>query len=89
MVIFRYNEDWFAMITPIKPNISLRISSEPSQNVFKSFKVLLVAIICCICQSNELEREIKPKTGEPSRGATKNLGAMVHSGLVFPIRGKI
>jgi len=30
MVIFHCNEDWFAMIKPIKPNIGLWISSEPS-----------------------------------------------------------
>jgi len=30
MVIFRCNEDWFAMINPIKHNIGLSISSEPS-----------------------------------------------------------
>jgi len=30
MVIFRCNEDWFPMFNPIKPNIGLRISSEPS-----------------------------------------------------------
>jgi len=31
-------------------------------------------VICCICQSNELEREIQHKTGGPSRGPAKNLG---------------
>jgi len=30
MVTFRCNEDWFAMINPIKPNIGLRKSSESS-----------------------------------------------------------
>jgi len=30
MVIFRCNEDWFAMTNPIKPSIGLWISSEPS-----------------------------------------------------------
>jgi len=30
MVIFRCNEDWFALINPIKPNIGLWLSSEPS-----------------------------------------------------------
>jgi len=29
--------------------------------------------ICCICHSNEFEREIKHKTGGSSRGPAKNL----------------
>jgi len=36
-----------------------------------------------MCQSNELEHEIKQKTGEPSRGPAKNMGwAMAHPGPV-------
>jgi len=39
-------------------------------------------VVCCICQSNELEREIKQKTGGASRGPAKNLGgAIAHPGL--------
>jgi len=30
--------------------------------------------MCCIFQANELEREIKHKTGERSRGLAKNVG---------------
>jgi len=33
-------------------------------------------MIYCICQPNEIEREIKKKTGGPSRGPSKNLGGM-------------
>jgi len=36
-------------------------------------------VICCICQSNALERKIKQKTGGASWGPAKNLGgAMAH-----------
>jgi len=42
-------------------------------------KFCWLKVICCICQSNELEHEIKQKTGRPSRGASKYLGgAMAH-----------
>ena len=61
MEIFRCNEDWFAMINPIKPNIGLWISSEPSPETLQIVKILLAD--CCICQWNELERQIKHKTG--------------------------
>ena len=40
-------------------------------------------VIFCICQPNDLKREIKKKTGEPSRGATQRpqrppLGSPLH-----------
>jgi len=38
-------------------------------------KFCWLKVICSICQSNELEREIKQKTGGPSREPAKNLGA--------------
>jgi len=41
-------------------------------------KFCWLKVICCICQPNELEREIQHKTGGPSRGAAKNLGCMAH-----------
>jgi len=48
------------------------------RNVARKFsnrlKFCWLKVICCICQSNELEREIKNKTGVPSRGPAKNLG---------------
>jgi len=31
-------------------------------------------VICCICQSNELEREIKHKTGGTKQGASQKSG---------------
>jgi len=37
-------------------------------------KFCWLKVICCICQSNELEREIKHKTGETSKGPAKILG---------------
>jgi len=37
-------------------------------------KYCWLKVICCICQSNELEREIQHKTGGPSSGPAKNLG---------------
>ena len=36
MVIFRCNEDWFAVIKPIKPRIGFWISSEPSPGSFQT-----------------------------------------------------
>jgi len=74
MVIFHCDEDWFAMIKPIKPNIGLWISSEPSPETLQNrLKFCWLKVICCICQSNNLEREIKQKTGGESRGLAKNL----------------
>jgi len=35
-------------------------------------------VIHCICQPNELEREIKKKTRGPSRGPSKNMGVIAH-----------
>jgi len=32
----------------------------------------------CICQPNELKREIKKKTAEPNGSQEKNWGAMTH-----------
>jgi len=37
-------------------------------------KYCLPKVVYCICQPKELEREIKKKLGEPSRGPSKNLG---------------
>ena len=39
---------------------------------------LATPMIYCTCQPNEFERENKKKLGGPSRGPTKNLGAMAH-----------
>ena len=74
MVIFHCNEGWFAMIKPIKPNIGLWISSEPSPKTSNRLNFFWLKVICCICQSNELEREIEQKTGGASRRLAKNLG---------------
>jgi len=41
---------------------------------FKWLRFCWLKVICCICQSNELEREIKQKTGGESRGPAKTLG---------------
>jgi len=41
------------MINPIKPNIGLRISSEPWTESSKRLKFCWLKVICCICQSNE------------------------------------
>jgi len=38
-------------------------------------KFCWLKVICCICQPNELEREIQHKTGGPSRGQPKIWGA--------------
>jgi len=42
----------------------------------KRLKFCWLKVICCICQSNELEREIKQKTGGPSRRPDKIMGGM-------------
>jgi len=41
------------------------------------FKFCWLKVICCICQSNELEREIKHKTGGKAGRQPKIRGAMV------------
>jgi len=63
------------MIKPIKPNIGLWISSKPSPETLQIvLKFCWLKVICCICQSNELERQIK-KTGVGGKqGPAKNLG---------------
>ena len=63
------------MIEPIKTTIGLWISSEssPERSVNRS-KFCWLKVICCICQSNELEPVIKQKSGVPSKGPVKNLG---------------
>jgi len=44
-------------------------------------KFCWLKVICCICQSNELQREIKQKLWGPSKRPTKRLGvAMAHPG---------
>jgi len=70
------------MVKPIEPNIGLLISSETSPESLKNpLKFCWLKVICCICQSNELEREIRQKTGELSREPPKNLGGtMAHPG---------
>jgi len=82
MVIFQCNEDWFAMVKPIKPNLGLWISSEPSpESLANGLKFCWLKVICCVCQPNELEREIKHKTGVTKQGPAKNLeGNMTHPG---------
>jgi len=52
MVIFRCNEDWFAMINPIV-NIARTVTRKSSNRL----KFCWLQVICCIRQSNELERE--------------------------------
>jgi len=70
------------MVKPIEPNIGLLISSETSPESLKNrLKFCWLKVICCICQSNELEREIRQKTWELSREPAKNLGGtMAHPG---------
>ena len=45
-----------------------------ARNSSNRLKSCWLRVICCICQSNEFEREIKHKTGGASRGPAKNLG---------------
>jgi len=73
MVIFRCNEDGFAMKNPIKPNRLAKIVRTVARESSNRLKFCWLNLICCICQSNELEREIKHKTRGSSRVA-KNLG---------------
>ena len=73
MVIFRCNEDWFAMINPIKPNKGLWISPGRCQKVFKSFKILLA-------ESYLLYLSIKRTW---TWNSAQNWGAMAHPGPPF------
>jgi len=36
--------------------------------------------MCCICQTNEREREVQHKTGAPGRRPVKNMRGMAHPG---------
>ena len=57
----------------------VRTAARKSSNRLKFF---CLKVICCVCQSNELKREIKQKIGGSSRGPAENLGrAMAHPGL--------
>jgi len=79
MVIFRCNEDWFAMINPITTQL-VNIVRTVARKSSNPLKFCWLKFICYICQSNELERENKHKTagGGASKGPAKNLGAMAH-----------
>jgi len=60
------------MIKPMKPNIGLWILSEPStESLTNRLKFCWLKVMCCICQSNELECEIKQKTGGAKQGASQ------------------
>jgi len=64
MLIFGCNEDWFAIINPIKPNMTCEDRQNRRQKVFKSFRILLAEcylLYYTVCQSNE--REITHKAG--------------------------
>jgi len=65
MVIFCCKEDWFAVINPIKPNIGLfvNIVRTVARKSSNRLKFCWLKVNCCVCQSNEVEREIKHKTG--------------------------
>jgi len=44
-------------------------------------KFCWLKLICCLCQSNELEREIKHTTGGDKLGPAQNLGAVAQTSL--------
>jgi len=59
-------------------NIARRVARKSSDRL----KFCWLKVICCTCQSNELEREIKQKTRGASRRPAKNLrGTMAHPDL--------
>jgi len=62
------------MIKPIKPNIGLRISSEPSPESLKNRLKFCGWKLLCICQSKELGREIKQKTEGAKQEASQKSG---------------
>jgi len=67
------------MINSIKPihrlvNIVRTVARKSSNRL----KFCWLKAICCTCQSNELEREIKHKTGGQEGGQPKIWGAMIH-----------
>jgi len=45
-----------------------------ARNSSNRLKFCWLKSICCICQSNELEREIRQKTEGPSRGSANRPG---------------
>jgi len=65
------------MINPIKPNTGLwnvnivRTVAGKSSN---RLKFCWLKVICCIRQSNKLERETRHKIGGTKQGTAKNLG---------------
>ena len=87
MVIFRCNEDWLAMINPIKPNTGLWKSSEPLPGSLQIFTILLAERVAWLkiihfvyMNQTDLNMKLSTKLGEPSRGPAKNLRDMAHPG---------
>jgi len=59
----------------------VNIVSTVARKSSNRLKLCWQKVICCICQSNELEREIKQKTGGDKQGASqKSGGSMAHTG---------
>jgi len=74
MVIFRCNEDGFAIINPIKPNIGLWISSEPSPKSIQIVKNFVGWKLSAVhVNQTNLNVKLTKKLG-PSRRPAKNLG---------------
>jgi len=70
-VVMKIDLIWLTLSTQHMLVIIVRTVVRKSSN---RLKFCWLKAICCICQSNELEREIQHKTGKSSRGAANNLG---------------
>jgi len=77
MVIFRCNEDLFVMINPIKPNIGLWISLEPSlESLQIGYNFAGWTLSAVYVNQTNLNVKLSKKLGGASKGTAKNLGGL-------------
>jgi len=68
--------DWWIKVYSKLVNIVRTVARKSSNRL----KFCWLKVICCICQSNEFEHEIKQKTGGKAGGQTKMWGGMANPG---------
>jgi len=62
------------MIKPIKPNRLVNIVRNVASNSSNRLQFFCLIVICCICQSNELNVKLNKKMGRQVGGPAKSLG---------------
>jgi len=79
-----YLNSWvFIAMQPVRIRMNSSLSPpakilDPPMRGFLNYRLKYCwpTVIYWICQTNELEREIKKKLGRPNRGPSKNLGVL-------------